>query len=148
MSDNDAWERGEALEMAQDAADDLRAKLEEQSARIAGLEAECSNLERERSDALFVARETQADNERKADRIAELEAELATSKQVLAEAYATNETLKAERDSVRKALEKLADSFELGSGSPYITGADERMLKATSERIRALLAAARKGGAK
>lgn len=78
-------------------------------------------------------------------RIAELERVLAKRVEDYDDLAETHGALKTERDAVRKALEKLADSLELGSGSPYITGVDEHMLKATAERIRALLAAAREG---
>ncbi len=81
MSDYDGYERGEALERAQDAADDMRATIEQQAARVA-----------------------------------ELEAIVAEEQHCLKHALLREETLKAERDAVRKALEKLAASIENGPG--------------------------------
>jgi len=40
---------------------------------------------------------------------------------------------------LESGIRKLAESLDLGSGSPYLTGADERVLKHTAERLLKLL---------
>lgn len=46
---------------------------------------------------------------------------------------------RGKRTELEAAIRKLADSLDLGSGNPHISGADEKMMRHVSERLLALV---------